>query len=180
MAADHCHRNLDRLLSLVGFWSHLHPNTAEVHWTVPATVTGWIADRREAGQRVRGRPCEKCSVAVATPSQGCITSSHTEKVGGGKLRSAKLPTVIPKVLGLRSPSQKTLLPARSGSQCHEVVLPQFESEMKADLEAALRVTLLYQPEFRSSVNHKSRFQRSLTIIPIVVGNFSSKAWFSNG
>jgi hypothetical protein len=33
-----------------------------------------------------------------------------------------------------SPSQKTLLPARSGSQCHEVVLPQFGQKWKRILK----------------------------------------------
>jgi hypothetical protein len=38
------------------------------------------------------------------------------------------------MLGFRSPSQKTLLPARSGSQCHEVVLPQFGQKWKRILK----------------------------------------------
>ena len=102
-------------------------------------MTGWIADRREAGQRVRGRPCGKCSVAIATPSQGCITFSR--RVGWRrKVRIGEAAHRDPVDVGVRSPSQKTLLPARSGSQCHEVVLPQFGQ--KADLEAAVCVTLI--------------------------------------
>ena len=44
------------------------------------------------------------------PSQGCIDSSQPDEVGAGKSGSAKQPTAMPQVVGLRSPSQKTLLP----------------------------------------------------------------------
>jgi hypothetical protein len=58
-------------------------------------VTGWIADRREAGSTGQRTTLWKCSVVVLTPSNGCITSSRPEEVGGGNLGSAKLPTAIP-------------------------------------------------------------------------------------
>jgi hypothetical protein len=45
------------------------------------------------------------------------------------------------MLGFRSPCQKTLMPARSGSQCHKVVLRN-SAEVETDLEAGVRVTLI--------------------------------------
>jgi hypothetical protein len=86
-------------------------------------VTGRIAYRREAGQRVRGRPCGKCLVAVVTPSHGCISSSHTEKVGGGKFGSAVLPNVIRRFFGFRSPSPSSPIAAFLVGENAVVVLP---------------------------------------------------------
>ena len=42
----------------------------------------------------------------------------------------------------RSPAQKILLPAPPGSQCHEVGAAAIRAEMKADLEAAVRVSFI--------------------------------------
>jgi len=54
------------------------------------------------------------------------------------------------MFGFRSPSQKTLLRARPGSQCHEAVLPQIRAEMKAHLEAAVDIPLAYLSPINSN------------------------------
>ena len=56
------------------------------------------------------RACGKRAVPGGSPSQRCIDSSQPDEVGAGKSGSAKQPTAMPQWSGLRSPSQKTLLP----------------------------------------------------------------------
>ena len=61
---------------------------------------------REAG----GRPCRWCSILDGRPSQGCINSSQIESLGGGKAEASNAPTATPQTAGLRSPSQKRVVP----------------------------------------------------------------------
>ena len=56
------------------------------------------------------RDCAKRAVPGGNSTQRCIDSSQPDEIGTGKSGSAKQPTAMPQVVGLRSPSQKTLLP----------------------------------------------------------------------
>jgi hypothetical protein len=67
-------------------------------------------DRGSLDPRLQERACEKCAVSGGSPSHVCIDSSQPDEVGAGKLGSAKQPTAMPQVVGLRSPSQRTLVP----------------------------------------------------------------------
>ena len=48
--------------------------------------------------------------SVRDDLQVVLDASQPDEVGTGKSGSAKQPTAMPQVVGLRSPSQKTLLP----------------------------------------------------------------------
>ena len=77
-------------------------------WTSLVMLRGKV--QRVHRQDLQERACGKCAVPGGSPSQRCIDSSQPDEFGAGKSGSAKQPTAMPQVVGLRSPSQKTLVP----------------------------------------------------------------------
>ena len=69
-----------------------------------------VGIRRAHRRRLYERDCGKRAVSGGSPSQGCINSSYPDEAGAGKVRVGKAADGDPAVVGLRSPSQKTLLP----------------------------------------------------------------------
>src|ERR1700730_13859879 len=101
------------------------------------------------------------------------------------------------MFGFRSPSQKDVAACPFGQPVPQSGAAAMGAEVKADLEAAIRVTLvnlvialdpnlgpsgsqnLMLARFRSAINPKSRYQKPITIVPIVGGNFYVMTLFSN-
>ena len=106
---DQSPRRLARPLASTGF---LMPSGL-VALRVPASNRVAVLTTRgrfSLRPRVQERDWRKCAVSGGSPSHRCIDSSQPDEVGAGKFGSAKQPTAMPQVVGLRSPSQKMLVP----------------------------------------------------------------------
>src|SRR5689334_21131990 len=71
-------------------------------------------------------PCTKCRGSWAKATHPCFASSHTERVGRGKLLSWKAPTATPIFSGLKSASQNTVVP-HVGQKCIRSFRPSYPS-----------------------------------------------------